>query len=75
MAYLLLRTMSWVGRTRPLLWLRWRGPSGPCGNSSSSGPRRKPISGADLLLIIPVVIGLSIAAVVLLFIKRGTDKI
>ena len=75
-AYLLLRTMSWVGRTQPLLWAAlawaiWAAWEFLVLRSTPEADIR-----VDLLLIIPVVIGLSIAAVVLLFVKkRGTDKI
>lgn len=69
-AYLLLRNVSALGRTRWLLWAAlawavWAAWEFVIVRFSPDADIR-----VDLLLIIPVVIGLSIAAIVLLFIKR-----
>ena len=69
-AYVLLRNMRGVGRVQPLLWAAlawaiWAVWEFFVLRSTPEADIR-----VDLLLIIPVVIGLSIAAVVLLFVKK-----
>lgn len=69
-AYLLLRNVSGLGRTRWLLWAAsawavWAIWEFLIVRFSPEANIR-----VDLLLIIPVVLGLSIAAIVLMFIKK-----